>query len=67
MRKSEYILYAETAAKYFTDAYPVGNGKLGGMVYGGTDEFKIGFNHDELWAVAENARTHGIRRSGVFR
>lgn len=53
MRKSEYLLYAETAAKYFTDAYPVGNGKLGGMVYGGTDEFIIGLNHDELWTMGE--------------
>ena len=53
MRKSEYLLYSETEAKYFTDAYPVGNGKLGGMVYGGTSEFKIGLNHDELYAMGE--------------
>ncbi len=50
MKKSEYILYENTHAEYFTAAYPIGNGHLGGMVYGEPGNMRLGLNHDELWA-----------------
>lgn len=53
MRKSERILFENSPAEYFTDAYPIGNGKLGGMIWGGTENFRIGLNLDELWCGGE--------------
>ena len=55
MRKSERLLFENSPAEYFTDAYPIGNGKLGGMVWGDTEKFKIGLNLDELWTGGECA------------
>ena len=53
MRKSERILFENSAAEYFTDAYPIGNGKLGGMIWGDPKLMKIGLNLDELWCGGE--------------
>ena len=53
MRKSEKILFENTPAEYFTDAYPIGNGRLGGMVWGSPKLMKIGLNLDELWCGGE--------------
>ena len=51
---SNHLLFENTPAKEFTDAYPIGNGHLGAMVYGGTDVMRIGLNHDELWSSKES-------------
>ena len=50
MKTGEHILFENTPATYFTEAYPIGNGRLGGMVYGQCDRMRVGLNHDELWA-----------------
>ena len=50
MRNSEYILFENREAKYFNDAYPIGNGHLGGMVYGDLPRMRLGLNHDEFWS-----------------
>ncbi|KAG2582856.1 hypothetical protein PVAP13_6KG161900 [Panicum virgatum] len=39
-------------AEYFTDAAPIGNGSLGGMVWGGVATEKLQLNHDTLWTGA---------------
>ncbi|KAF0902770.1 hypothetical protein E2562_019101 [Oryza meyeriana var. granulata] len=36
-------------ARYFTDAAPIGNGSLGGLVWGGVASEKLQLNHDTLW------------------
>ncbi|KQJ96581.1 hypothetical protein BRADI_3g25226v3 [Brachypodium distachyon] len=36
-------------AKYFTDAAPIGNGRLGAMVWGGVASERLQLNHDTLW------------------
>ncbi|XP_078164084.1 1,2-alpha-L-fucosidase isoform X1 [Carex rostrata] len=36
-------------AKYWTDAAPIGNGRLGAMVWGGVTTEKLQLNHDTLW------------------
>ncbi|MBQ8683537.1 MAG: glycoside hydrolase family 95 protein [Clostridia bacterium] len=41
-------LFREAATPY--EAYPVGNGRLGAMVYGGTREERIILNEDTLWS-----------------
>ena len=39
----------DTPAKVWTDALPLGNGRLGAMVYGRTDIERIPLNDDSLW------------------
>lgn len=47
MKKS---IWYEQAARKFTEALPVGNGSLGGMVYGGFPTEKISVNRDDFWS-----------------
>lgn len=41
------------AKDWMTQAYPIGNGKLGGMVFGGIGEEHIQFNESSLWTGDE--------------
>ena len=43
------LWYAHPADKW-DDAFPVGNGRLGGLVWGKTDEEQIMLNEDTLWS-----------------
>ncbi len=43
------LRYLQPAAEW-TEALPVGNGRLGAMVFGGTREERIQLNIDSLWA-----------------
>ena len=46
---SDLVLwYGEPAAEW-TEALPVGNGRLGAMVFGGTAAERIQFNEDTVW------------------
>ncbi|XP_038983428.1 alpha-L-fucosidase 2-like isoform X2 [Phoenix dactylifera] len=36
-------------AKHWTDAAPIGNGRLGAMVWGGVNSETLQLNHDTLW------------------
>ena len=44
------ILWYNQPAGVWTEALPLGNGRLGGMVFGGTDQEHIQLNEDSLWA-----------------
>jgi len=44
------ILWYNKPAAQWVDALPIGNGRLGAMVYGGVDEETIQFNEDTLWS-----------------
>ena len=46
---SDYNLYFATPAKDFMEAFPLGNGRLGAMVYGGVKSENISLNHSQLW------------------
>ena len=43
-------LWYRQPAKEFTQALPLGNGRLGAMVYGGVDEERIVLNEGTLWS-----------------
>ncbi|CAD6341801.1 unnamed protein product, partial [Miscanthus lutarioriparius] len=45
-------------AENFTDAAPIGNGSLGGMVWGGVATEKLQLNHDTLWTGAPGSYTN---------
>lgn len=42
-------LHYDEPAKKWTEALPVGNGRLGAMVYGGVEQEHIQFNEETLW------------------
>ena len=44
------ILFEKKPARSFEEAYPLGNGWLGAMIYGKTDKEIISLNHDTLWS-----------------
>lgn len=55
-------LFYESPASCFEEAFPMGNGKLGAMVYGKTNQERISLNENTLWSghnfqksVPENA------------
>jgi len=41
-----------TAAEEWVKALPIGNGRLGGMVFGGIVEERIQLNEDTFWSGA---------------
>lgn len=46
----ENTLYYTKKAKYFEEALPVGNGRIGAMVYGDFKTEKLVLNEDTLWS-----------------
>ena len=43
------VLWYDTPAEKWVEANPIGNGRLGAMVFGGTENERIQFNDDTLW------------------
>jgi alpha-L-fucosidase 2 len=43
------LWYDKPAARWEQEALPIGNGRLGAMIYGGVDHEHIQFNEDTLW------------------
>jgi len=48
------LWYRTPARNWETEALPIGNGRLGGMVFGGVDRERIQFNEDSLWIGDEH-------------
>ena len=49
MARDSEILFYKRAAKVWTAALPLGNGRIGAMIYGGAQKEIVSLNHDELW------------------
>ncbi|MEZ4639379.1 MAG: glycoside hydrolase family 95 protein, partial [Caldilineaceae bacterium] len=54
----DLTLFYDTPAAAWTEAPPIGNGRLGGMVFGGVAEERIALNEDTLWAGSPRAGTN---------
>lgn len=52
---ANWLWYRQPAAKW-TEALPVGNGRLGAMVFGGVAEEKLQLNEDTIWAGEKRNR-----------
>ncbi len=52
------IMWYESPASRFTQSLPLGNGRVGMMVFGGVDRDRIVFNEESMWSgsPAENNR-----------
>ena len=50
-------LWYKKPAKVWTEALPIGNGRLGAMIYGGAAEELIQLNESTLWTGGSNRTT----------
>ena len=48
------LWYGQPAKAWMTEALPIGNGRMGAMIFGGTARERIQFNEDSLWTGDEN-------------
>jgi alpha-L-fucosidase 2 len=55
---SKLELWYDAPAAEWTDALPIGNGRLGAMVYGGVPRERLQFNEDTLWTGGPNDYAH---------
>jgi len=55
---SPLTLWYAQPAKNWVEALPVGNGRLGAMVFGGTAHERIQFNEDSLWTGEPHTYHH---------
>ncbi len=58
---SALMLWYDKPAGQWTEALPVGNGRLGAMVFGKTDTERLQFNEDTLW----NGGPHDYAHEGA--
>jgi alpha-L-fucosidase 2 len=58
----ETIIWLNSPAKNFTESSPMGNGRLGAMMFGGIDEERIVLNESSVWSgsrqEADRAEAH---------
>jgi alpha-L-fucosidase 2 len=48
--RDDYVLWYEKPAAEWTEALPIGNGRVGGMVFGGMSLERIQLNEDTFWS-----------------
>lgn len=48
------LWYDRPAKDWMTEALPIGNGRIGGMIFGGVEQEHIQFNENSLWTGDEN-------------
>jgi alpha-L-fucosidase 2 len=48
-KNNQLILWYDSPANKWEEALPIGNGRIGGMVYGGVTREQIQFNEETLW------------------
>jgi alpha-L-fucosidase 2 len=51
-------LWYRQPAREWTEALPVGNGRLGAMIFGGTEHERLQFNEDTLWTGEPHEYQH---------
>lgn len=56
------VLWYEMPARSWQESLPVGNGRLGAMVFGGVKEDRLQFNEDTLW----KGQPHEYQHPGAF-
>jgi len=58
---SDLQLWYRQPAREWTEALPVGNGRLGAMIFGGMEDERLQFNDDTLWT----GRPHEYQHEGA--
>lgn len=60
------IMRLDEPASVWEEAFPVGNGSMGGMIFGGTDTERVALNTDTLWSGTGEQKLR-LHSDGVFR
>jgi alpha-L-fucosidase 2 len=47
--KNKNMFFFSHSARRWLDAFPVGNGRIGAMIFGSPDQDRLALNHEELW------------------
>jgi alpha-L-fucosidase 2 len=55
---SEHLIWSDKPAKTWNEAYPLGNGRLGAMVWGHAERDVLSLNEDSLWSGGPRDRTN---------
>lgn len=58
VRQTSLVLHYDAPAEFFEEALPIGNGRLGAMVYGGTGVEKLSLNDITLWTGEPDLGTY---------
>jgi alpha-L-fucosidase 2 len=61
----ESVLWYTTPAASWNEALPVGNGRLGAMVFGGVAEERLQLNEDSIWAGEKRDRMNPAAPAAV--
>lgn len=61
-QKQDYKLWYNKPAEKWTDALPIGNGRLGAMIFAGLESDRIQFNEETLWT----GEPRDYHREGAF-
>ena len=64
MQQNSVLKYNKPAA-FFNEALPIGNGRIGGMVYGGSEKDLIGLNEDSVWSGGLRHRINPDAKEGL--
>lgn len=57
-QQHELQLWYPSPANVWTEALPIGNGRMGAMIFGGTEHARIQFNEDTLWTGGPHNYAH---------
>src|SRR3954470_20267866 len=57
--QTDLRLWYPRPAEAWTEALPIGNGRLGAMVFGGVEKERLQLNEDTLWAGGPYDPSHG--------
>ena len=57
-KTNEQLLWYDEPAVEWTEALPLGNGTLGGMVFGGISQDRIQLNESTVWTGSPNTYAH---------
>ena len=60
------LWYLAPATDWETQALPIGNGRLGGMIFGGVAEERIQFNEDSLWSGNDQGAWSAADSTGYY-
>ena len=61
VRADDLVLWYQQPAGEWTEALPIGNGRLGAMIFGGSGQERLQFNEDTLW----NGGPHEYQHEGA--
>lgn len=62
---AETTLWYEKPAEDFDHALPIGNGRIGAMVFGGTSDETFQLNEDSIWSGGKRNRNNPDSREGL--